>query len=251
MDETKLYSWFLGPKAENADMLERLVLEALRDCVFRRRNFHPEDDIIITEKCKSGNQSLVARVDLKPGSAAEVPHYRAIGDRHTNRSAYDRERDLAPAVIEAFKKQVLSRNTTLLSFSAGDREGKLFAEGTIDATAKFIADPMLLKDSHHWLRYSLQEVNEKRDGLSVIGLGMPEWQTRIALSLPESWLGDFGRKWLDATESQHCATAPRFGVIAVRNRDDKAQLLEAGRLWQRLHLEATLQGVAMHPLNQL
>jgi hypothetical protein len=37
----------------------------------------------------------------------------------------------------------------------------------------------------------------------------------------------------------------------VRNRDDKAQLLEAGRLWQRLHLEATAQGVAMHPLNQM
>jgi glutamate/tyrosine decarboxylase-like PLP-dependent enzyme len=52
MDETKLYSWFLGPKAENADALERLVLEALRDCVFWRRNFHPEDDIIITEKVK-------------------------------------------------------------------------------------------------------------------------------------------------------------------------------------------------------
>src|SRR5215831_2292764 len=52
MDETKLYSWFLGPKAENADLLERLVLEALRDCVFWRRNFHPEDDIIITEKVK-------------------------------------------------------------------------------------------------------------------------------------------------------------------------------------------------------
>jgi hypothetical protein len=26
-DETKLYSRFLGPKAENADLLERLVLE--------------------------------------------------------------------------------------------------------------------------------------------------------------------------------------------------------------------------------
>jgi len=198
-----------------------------------------------------GKQSWVARVELKSGSAVEVPHYRAIGERHTNRSAYDRERDLAPAVIEAFNKQVLSRNVTLLSFSAGDREGKLFAEGTIEATARYIADPKLLKDSHHWFRYSLEEVNEKRDGLSVIGLGMPEWQTRVALSLPESWLGDFGKKWLEATESQHCATAPRFGVIAVRNRDDKAQLLEAGRLWQRLHLEATLQGVAMHPLNQM
>jgi hypothetical protein len=198
-----------------------------------------------------GKQSLVARVELKPGSAFDVPHYRAIGERHTNRSAYDRERDLAPAVIEAFNKQVLSRDATLLSFPASDREGKLFAEGTIEATAKFIADPMLLKDSHHWFRYSLKEVNEKRDGLSVIGLGMPEWQTRVALSLPESWLGDFGKKWLEATENQHCATAPRFGVIAVRNRDDKAQLLEAGRLWQRLHMEATLQGVAMHPINQM
>ena len=36
-------------------MLERLVLEALRDCVFWRRNFHPEDDIIITE---TGNENL-------------------------------------------------------------------------------------------------------------------------------------------------------------------------------------------------
>lgn len=52
MDDKKLYSWFLGPKAENADFFERLVLEALRDCVFWRRNFHPEDDIIITERVK-------------------------------------------------------------------------------------------------------------------------------------------------------------------------------------------------------
>jgi glutamate/tyrosine decarboxylase-like PLP-dependent enzyme len=52
MNETKLYSWFLGPKAENADLFERLIVEALRDCVFWRRNFHPEDDILITEKLK-------------------------------------------------------------------------------------------------------------------------------------------------------------------------------------------------------
>jgi hypothetical protein len=221
--------------------LENLMVAA------RGRGFEPS--LVLLPN--GGRQSLIARIELKPGSAAEVPHYRAIGERHTNRSAYYRERDLAPAVIEAFNKQALSGNANLLLFSADDREGKLFAEGTIEATAKYIADPKLLKDSHHWFRYSLEEVNEKRDGLSVIGLGMPEWQTRVALSLPESWLGDFGRKWLDATESQHCATAPRFGVIAVRNRDDKAQLLEAGRLWQRLHLEATLQGVAMHPLNQM
>lgn len=52
MDDTKIHSWFLGPKAENSELLERLVLEALRDCIFWRRNFHPEDDILITEKVK-------------------------------------------------------------------------------------------------------------------------------------------------------------------------------------------------------
>jgi hypothetical protein len=53
MNDKKLYSWFLGPKAENADILEKLVLEALRDCVFWRRNFHPEDDILITGAARS------------------------------------------------------------------------------------------------------------------------------------------------------------------------------------------------------
>jgi hypothetical protein len=29
-----LPAWFLGPRAENADLLERLVVESLRDHVF-------------------------------------------------------------------------------------------------------------------------------------------------------------------------------------------------------------------------
>jgi glutamate/tyrosine decarboxylase-like PLP-dependent enzyme len=45
-----LRAWFLGPRAENADLLERLVTEALRDHVFWRRNFHPEDGFTISER---------------------------------------------------------------------------------------------------------------------------------------------------------------------------------------------------------
>ncbi len=40
---------FLGPKGENADELERLLLEVLRDHVFWRRNFHPSDPRLIDE----------------------------------------------------------------------------------------------------------------------------------------------------------------------------------------------------------
>jgi hypothetical protein len=43
---------FLGPKGENADVMERLLLEAFRDHVFWRRNFHPEDGFVIREHDK-------------------------------------------------------------------------------------------------------------------------------------------------------------------------------------------------------
>ena len=44
-----LKAWFLGPRAENAELLERLVVESLRDHIFWRRNYHPEDGVAIRE----------------------------------------------------------------------------------------------------------------------------------------------------------------------------------------------------------
>ncbi|HEU5048910.1 MAG TPA: pyridoxal-dependent decarboxylase [Gemmatimonadales bacterium] len=57
-----LHSWFLGPRAENADLLERLVTEALRDHVFWRRNYHPEDAFVTreTDKRREGYEDAVA-----------------------------------------------------------------------------------------------------------------------------------------------------------------------------------------------
>jgi hypothetical protein len=34
----KVEAWFLGPKGENADILERLIVEAVRNQVYWRRN---------------------------------------------------------------------------------------------------------------------------------------------------------------------------------------------------------------------
>ena len=38
---------FLGPKAENGDLVEQILLKVYRDHAFWRRNFHPEDPIVI------------------------------------------------------------------------------------------------------------------------------------------------------------------------------------------------------------
>ncbi len=57
-----LRAWFLGPRAENAELFERLVVEALRDHVFWRRNYHPEDGLTIreTDKRQEGYEENVA-----------------------------------------------------------------------------------------------------------------------------------------------------------------------------------------------
>jgi hypothetical protein len=52
-----LRAWFLGPRAENAELLERLVVEALRDHVFWRRNYHPEDGFTIKASSRQASRS--------------------------------------------------------------------------------------------------------------------------------------------------------------------------------------------------
>jgi hypothetical protein len=47
-----LEAWFLGEKAENADEFERLIVEAIRDQAFWRRNFYPSDPSHISETIK-------------------------------------------------------------------------------------------------------------------------------------------------------------------------------------------------------
>ena len=42
-----LHPYFLGPAAENDRLLEELLVEFLRDHVYWRRNFHPEDGLRI------------------------------------------------------------------------------------------------------------------------------------------------------------------------------------------------------------
>lgn len=72
-----LRSWFLGTRAENADLLERLMTEALRDHVFWRRNYHPEDGFNIREldKRSRGYEEAVATLTQElMGLLAELKH---------------------------------------------------------------------------------------------------------------------------------------------------------------------------------
>ena len=70
-ERATLASMFLGPQAENADFFERLILYVLRDYVFWRRNFQPEDPFVIREidkidevACSAPARLLVGRGEI-------------------------------------------------------------------------------------------------------------------------------------------------------------------------------------------
>src|SRR5690606_6865361 len=63
MSQSALHACFLGPYGENDTLLEKLVVEFLRDHVYWRRNFHPEDPPAI------------------PTNAAQQPQYQAFEAR--------------------------------------------------------------------------------------------------------------------------------------------------------------------------
>jgi glutamate/tyrosine decarboxylase-like PLP-dependent enzyme len=53
-------AWFLGPKAENSQVLEDNILLALRDYIHWRRNYFPGDKILVTQEAR---RDLSARQD--------------------------------------------------------------------------------------------------------------------------------------------------------------------------------------------
>lgn len=56
---------FLGPQSENEDIFERLILDALTDHIYWRRNFHPEDPPSISEVDKTRSSYLESTTDVK------------------------------------------------------------------------------------------------------------------------------------------------------------------------------------------
>ena len=61
----ELKSYFIGPKSENGDFVEKLILDILRDQFYWRKNYHPEDKQYISEFDKSNEQFIKYEAKLR------------------------------------------------------------------------------------------------------------------------------------------------------------------------------------------
>lgn len=107
----------------------------------------------------------------------------------------------------------------------------------------------MIADSDRWFRGSAKEIDAHRDGPTLDAAGLST-STLIFARLFSVSEDTSHAAWLKQTRDVQVASAPVVGLIAVRDRYDRPASLAAGRVWQRLHLDATQRGLAMQPLNQ-
>jgi hypothetical protein len=107
----------------------------------------------------------------------------------------------------------------------------------------------MVADSDRWFRSSAAEIEAHRDGPNLDTAGLSFWPRVFARVLPVSAATSHDA-WLAMTRDTQAGTAPCLGLIAAKDRYDRPATIAAGRCWQRLHLSATANGLAMQPINQ-
>jgi nitroreductase len=190
---------------------------------------------------------LVARVTLSPSVPQPSPLYDAIPHRHTNRSPYDVTRPLPASVFDGLRREAASAPDVNVFLFTDPAVRTRIVDLVLAADHVVYADPAVLHDTHPWVRWSAQAIQRQPDGLTIDCAG----QTPAIRALRKFLPGNVVIPSPPWTSYRSCLTATTlFGIIAVRDRYDRESSLRAGRLWQRLHLWATANGIAARPMNE-
>jgi len=118
------------------------------------------------------------------------------------------------------------------------------------ATEAFIAGPQQAADDFAWYRNDWHQLQAAKDGITVDASGISPLVRAVAKISPVSREQD-DQGWLDNTRNVHVAAAAAFGTLVAQDEHDPVQRVNAGRIWQRMHLSATTQGLAVQPPNQV
>ena len=194
---------------------------------------------------------VVARLRVTPSRRDISGLYAVISQRHTNRGPYIADRGVPRETLWAFNDLAREDDSLRLVLLENGARRTVFDRLMVEATEAIVADQDMIAASNAWFRLTPREVEKHRDGPTIDSFGLPPLSLAAVKMLPKPEPEKTHRQWVAATRDVQLATAPLVGIIAVRDPYERATALRAGLFWQRLHLWATAQGLAMQPMNQL
>lgn len=193
----------------------------------------------------------LARVTIARGSAGEnAALFPAIVKRHTDRGPYAVDQPVAVASLTQGAALLTSLPDAQLSWLQGAERDR-FGELVNQATAAVIADGAQSDETDRWWRSTRDEIERHRDGMTLDAQSLPPVTLFLGKVLPPQTQEQNNQSWLKNTRDVHVKTAAAFGLLSVADAGDAESQLQVGRAYQRLHLWATANGLALQPLNQV
>ena len=194
--------------------------------------------------------SLVARVDLATGKRVQSELYDAIPQRHTNRSPYRPEKPIPGHFLDELTSLGSGEADIKVLFFGAAADRKKITEISSAANAELYSDPEVERSSERWIRTKWSDVQKYRDGLTIDAFGLSPVATAASKIMPLWMFKKIAARAQRDAYSGLMLSAPLIGLIAVRDRYDRADSMRAGRTWQRIHLLATARGLAARPSNE-
>ncbi len=210
----------------------------------------PEVGLVATVVARPDPDSpdLVADVLLATAKSPRSELAGGLARRKTHRGRYG-EFPLDPALGRELGR--LASDPVVALTTLTDARMDTFRDGTRRATRAIVDDAEMNDASHAWYRHTKEEIDRHRDGLTLDAQSLGAFTTAAGKTLGRPSAADAGGYWIANTEEVHTGPVTAFAILSTRALEDVGELLQVGRVYQRLHLFAAREGLAMQPLNQL
>ncbi|MGA7616187.1 MAG: hypothetical protein WBX15_13515 [Thermoanaerobaculia bacterium] len=196
-------------------------------------------------------KNWIAQLNVEPvegTSASDL--YNAIPARHTNRGPYKLAIGVPGEAVDRMSLIAMQECLTAPVWLTQPADQQKFRALTVAATEQIISDQQQSEDNGLWYRTHWSDVEQSGDGLTLDALQMSSGRRLREKIFQAPTAATLDQQWLAATRDVQLATAPLFGILTVRDPNDPQQLVMAGIAWQKMHLRATLDGLAAQPLTQ-
>jgi hypothetical protein len=199
----------------------------------------------------AGDPTLIAHVELNPGTVSNRALYLAIPRRHTHRAPFDTTRILSQSALSGLDHAVADIQQAAVVWITSDPAKRQVGQLIVEGAQAISADHDQSIDSFQWWRDSWRDIQIYQDGMTIDAAGLSPVITALGKILPPQSREQNDQAWIQQTRDNYVKTAAAFGIVVVRDATDNGQRVAGGRLYQRLHLAAVNGGLAMQPLNQI
>jgi hypothetical protein len=197
------------------------------------------------------NTNRIATIKFLPCPVRASYLYDAIPHRHTNRGPYLPNRPIPGTLLNQMQRLNLEAETVRLVIWVDAASKQKIRELIVSASEALVADREQSRDSAQWYRSNGADINRYRDGVTLDAQGLSPFVSAVSKLLPAPSERFADHLFLKRTKDVHCGPGATFATIAGRAPLSKETRVRIGRLWQRIHLWGTANGLAMQPLNQV